>query len=81
MEKGWSQIELAEKMGLSNSSLISSYESGRIAVPLKAIAKIAALLKQDLNYLILGKRELTSLEQATKAINSLKSLIMVQGEK
>lgn len=76
IEKGLSQVQLAAKVGLSNSVLISGYESGRVSPPLKTIVKIAKILGKDLNYLILGKQNLTKTGQVMEGIDSLKNLIM-----
>ena len=51
-ERGWSQAELAEKIG-SDARQVSRYENGRVAPSLDVLAKIADTLDISVDYLVI----------------------------
>lgn len=51
-ERGWSQADLAEKIG-SDARQVSRYENGRVAPSLDVLAKIADTLDISLDYLVI----------------------------
>jgi transcriptional regulator with XRE-family HTH domain len=54
-ELGLSRFDFAKKLGLTNPSQISRYESGKSIPGAQILIKIAEILKIDLHWLLLGK--------------------------
>ena len=52
MELGWSQRDLAAKMGYSNHSTVGKIETGKVDVPQSKIVKFAEVLKTSIAYLM-----------------------------
>ena len=52
IELGWSQRDLAEKMGYDNHSTITRIESGNVDIPLSKILKFSEALGVSLAYLM-----------------------------
>ncbi|HWD64215.1 MAG TPA: helix-turn-helix transcriptional regulator [Solirubrobacteraceae bacterium] len=50
-EAGWSQAELAEKIG-SDGRQVSRYENGKVAPSLEAVIRIAETFNVSLDYLV-----------------------------
>jgi transcriptional regulator with XRE-family HTH domain len=51
-ELGWSQRDLAEKMGYNNHSTITRIESGKVDVPQSRIVKFSEVLGVSIAYLM-----------------------------
>ena len=51
MERGWSQRDLAEKMGYSNHSTIGKIETGKVDPPTSKVAQFAEVLGTSIAYL------------------------------
>jgi transcriptional regulator with XRE-family HTH domain len=65
-EAGWSQAELAEKIG-SDGRQVSRYENGRITPSLEALVRIAETFNVSVDYLVIPdapRRPLRSPENA-----------------
>jgi transcriptional regulator with XRE-family HTH domain len=54
-KKGWTQKELASKVGIRFSQL-NKYEGGLHAPPLEKLVELAEVLDTDLDYLLTGSR-------------------------
>jgi transcriptional regulator with XRE-family HTH domain len=54
-ELGLSRLDFAKKLGLTNPSQISRYESGKSIPGAQILIKIAEILEIDLHWLLLGK--------------------------
>jgi transcriptional regulator with XRE-family HTH domain len=54
-QKGWSQIELAEKIGLSKAQM-SRYETKNVQPPADTLNKIATALDTTVDFLISGDK-------------------------
>lgn len=54
LEKGLSQKDLAEKLGLSANSVISDFERNKLYPRLETLLKMADVLDVDLHWLITG---------------------------
>ncbi|NLW84349.1 MAG: helix-turn-helix transcriptional regulator [Phycisphaerae bacterium] len=67
-----SQTELAEKLGYKTPGSISNIESGKSLPAIQILAKIAAILKTDLHWLITGG------DPATRAVQVLAEMDMQQ---
>ena len=52
--KGYTQGYVAEKLGLSNKSVVSNWENGHSNPRMDLAFKVSALLNQDVNYLFGG---------------------------
>ena len=50
-EKGWSQRDLAEKMGYSNHSTIGKIETGKVDLPTSKVEQFAEVLGTSVAYL------------------------------
>src|SRR5271165_1286089 len=55
-ERGWSQSELAEKVG-TDARQISRYENGRITPSLDVVARLAEVFNISLDYLVVEGAE------------------------
>ncbi|MGL5850617.1 MAG: helix-turn-helix domain-containing protein [Phycicoccus sp.] len=55
-EAGWSQAELAEKIG-SDARQVSRYENGRVAPGLDAVIRIAEVFNTTVDYLLFDNAE------------------------
>jgi transcriptional regulator with XRE-family HTH domain len=64
-QKGWSQIELADKIGLSKAQM-SRYETKNVQPPADTLNKIATALDTTIDYLISGDKT----EKAKAAIKN-----------
>ncbi len=64
-QKGWSQIELAEKIGLSKAQM-SRYETKNVQPPADTLNKIATALDTTVDFLISGDKT----EKAKAAIKN-----------
>ncbi len=64
-QKGWSQIELAEKIGLSKAQM-SRYETKNVQPPANTLNKIATALDTTVDFLISGDKT----EKAKAAIKN-----------
>lgn len=51
-EKGWSQRELAAKMGYSNHSTIGKIETGKVDLPQSKVVQFAEILNVSVAYLM-----------------------------
>lgn len=51
-EKGWSQRDLAEKMGYSNHSTIGKIETGKVDLPQSKVVQFAEVLGVSVAYLM-----------------------------
>ena len=51
-EKGWSQRDLAEKMGYSNHSTIGKIETGKVDLPQSKVVQFANVLGVSVAYLM-----------------------------
>ena len=49
---GWSQRELAEKMGYKNHSVVARVESGQVDLPQSRLAQFAEVLEVSIGYLM-----------------------------
>jgi transcriptional regulator with XRE-family HTH domain len=54
-KRGISRKDLAAKLGLSNPTQISRYESGKAFPPLPTLQKLATILQIDLHWLLMGE--------------------------
>lgn len=72
-KKGLSQEGLAQKVVTGTSVLICKYEKGKAQPSLSNIAKIAAILEVDLDYLVFGKKNKQDLVVLDR--NTLSSLV------
>lgn len=69
-QAGLTQIELADKIGVSKSQFIR-YESKNVQPPADTLNKLAAVLSTSVDYLISG-------DKSEKAKNSLKNAELLQ---
>lgn len=51
-EKGWSQRDLAEKMGYSNHSTVGKVETGKVDLPQSKVVQFAEILGVSVAYLM-----------------------------
>ena len=51
-EKGWSQRDLAEKMGYSNHSTVGKIETGKVDLPQSKVVQFAEVLGVSVGYLM-----------------------------
>lgn len=51
-EKGWSQRDLAEKMGYSNHSTVGKIETGKVDLPQSKVVQFAEVLGVSVAYLM-----------------------------
>ena len=51
-ELGWSQRDLAERMGYNNNSTIARIENGKVDIPQSRIVKFAEILNTSIAYLM-----------------------------
>ena len=51
-EKGWSQRDLAEKMGYSNHSTVGKVETGKVDLPQSKVVQFAEVLGVSVAYLM-----------------------------
>lgn len=51
-EKGWSQRELAAKMGYSNHSTVGKVETGKVDLPQSKVVQFAEVLNVSVAYLM-----------------------------
>jgi len=72
-QKGWSQIELAEKIGLSKAQM-SRYETKNVQPPANTLNKIATTLDTTVDFLISG-------DKTEKAKAALKNSELLQSFK
>lgn len=52
VEKGWSQRDLAEKMGYSNHSTVGKIETGKVDLPQSKVVQFAEVLGVSVAYLM-----------------------------
>lgn len=57
IERGWSQRELAAKMGYSNHSTIGKIESGKVDIPQSRIVQFAEVLQTSVSFLMGWERK------------------------
>ena len=63
-ELGWSQRDLAEKMGYDNHSTIARIEVGKIDIPQSRIVQFAEVLGTDIAYLMDLEEEMAQTESS-----------------
>ena len=51
-ERGWSQRDLAEKMGYSNHSTVGKIETGKVDLPQSKVVQFAEILGVSVGYLM-----------------------------
>lgn len=74
MERGFSQKELAEKLGVS-SSMISRYEAGDRNPSMKTLEKMSTIFKVEVSYLCGSDLSLeASLEALTRLVSNTNDL-------
>lgn len=56
-QRGWSQRELAKRMGYSNHSTIGKIESGKVDIPQSRIVQFADVLGVTVSYLMNWKED------------------------
>lgn len=72
-KKGWTQKELASKVGIRFSQL-NKYESGLHAPPLDKLVEFAEVLDTDLDYLLTGNRSEGVPLRSTRLIERFREL-------
>ena len=83
-ELGLSRLDFAKKLGLTNPSQISRYESGKSMPGPQFLIKIAEILKIDLHWLLTGQSSPSTIEVAktlTRVISGYLMAIYVENSK
>jgi len=57
-ELGWSQRDLAEKMGYNNNSTVARIENGKVDIPQSRIVKFSEVLGVSIGYLMGWEEEI-----------------------
>lgn len=68
-ERGWSQRDLAEKMGYSNHSTVGKIETGKVDLPQSKVVQFAEVLGVSVAYLM-------GWEQVQKKNDTLSSIVV-----
>lgn len=68
-ERGWSQAELAEKIG-SDARQVSRYENGRVAPSLDVLARIGEVLDVTVDHLLYEAAERRPLTRPTSQLDA-----------
>lgn len=83
IEKGWSQRELAAKMGYSHHSTLARIESGKVDVSQTRIVQFAEVLGCSIAYLMDWQETQKKADSITEAVLKMKTdaefLSMVEG--
>jgi transcriptional regulator with XRE-family HTH domain len=83
-ELGLSRLDFAKKLGLTNPSQISRYESGKNIPGAQILIKIAEILKIDLHWLLTGQSSPNTVEVAktlTRVISGYLMAMYVENSK
>lgn len=73
-EGGFSQQDLAEKIGISDKT-ISAYESGRAVPPLPTLSELAKITNKSINYFLESKNTKSKDEEVIKELKKISSLL------
>ncbi|MDF2549694.1 MAG: hypothetical protein K0S07_761 [Chlamydiales bacterium] len=76
--KGWSQQELAEKIG-TDARQISRYETGKITPSIDVVIRIAKIFEVSIDYLLVKENNIKAPENLNEALGQFLKLQALSG--
>ena len=78
-EAGWSQAELAEKIG-ADAGRVNKYEAGRMAPAAESLVRLAEVLNVSIDYLLIDDVPRRPLHSAADALGDRLSVVAELGD-